>query len=232
MMTHDHNAPRLYVESNFHTGAHILPQADAVHYLCHVLRKNVGDVVRIFNGRDGEARARIETITKKSMTLYCESLLRPQPGAPPLRALAFAPLKGPRLDILIEKAVELGVSDFYPLITRFTQHHKLNEPRIARHIIEAAEQSERMTIPVFHPLRSLEDFLKNPPASIFAALERGDFPRLKPQQAPWCFLIGPEGGFSDDEKNRIQATTQPVNLGETILRAETAAIAGLSILNS
>lgn len=234
MNDHDyHTAPRLYVECDLQKGTQFSLQDDHAHYLRHVMRQTLNAPVRLFNGRVGEWAARISKLDKKMVEVEVLDQLRPHPLTHPVYALGFAPLKGPRLDILIEKAVELGVSHLYPVMTAFTQNRHMNAARINRQIIEAAEQCERLTLPTLHEPRSLKDFIETAPQPIYAALERAAHPHIKSLSAQeWSFLVGPEGGFSQEEKEFLMGheKIQALSLGENILRAETAALAGLSFL--
>lgn len=226
--------PRLYLNARLCAGAQVPVSAEQSHYLKTVLRKGEGAKVRVFNGMDGEWLARIERVSKKSCTLIAGECLRAQPENVPLRALYFAPIKKQRLDFLVEKAVELGVSDFYPVLTNRTENRKLNMERMRAHVIEAAEQCERMDVPALHDMAKLPVVLaQKQVVPLVVALEREesalplsgiDF------SVGAAFLIGPEGGFDDDEARLVRnsADVRCVALGPRILRAETAALACLS----
>jgi len=161
--------------------------------------------------------------------------MRIQPHKPKMKALVFAPLKKNRMDFLIEKATELGITDFYPVLTQNTETRKINEDRVHAQITEAAEQCERLTIPNFHPLQPLGDLLSDWPAvmPLYACLERIREPCLAITEKTegLVFLIGPEGGFTIEETEMIMdcSFTQPVSLGANILRAETAALVCLAM---
>jgi 16S rRNA (uracil1498-N3)-methyltransferase len=201
------------------------------HYLKNVMRRNAGDFIRIFDGQNGEYLARIETLTKKSCEVLPLENLKPQPAQAHRTHLIFAPLVKNRMDILIEKTVELGVTDLHPVLTNRTEHRKINEDRLLSQIIEASEQSERLDIPALHPLISMETLLgqwKDKP-QIQWGCERDALER-KPlgynNENHQAFLIGPVGGFDEDEitlLGRHPAIT-PISLGSAILRAETASI--------
>lgn len=225
--------PRLYLNLKLQEGAQIPLSVEHVHYLKNVLRKAAGDYVRVFNGVDGEYLARIEDFSKKDGVAVAGKCLRGQPQTGRSFTLYFAPIKKQRLDILIEKAVELGVSGLCPVLTSRTENRHLNMEKLRVQIIEAAEQCERMDVPVLREMVKLPVVLKEKrSAPLYAAIERTD---AKPLAAcdmsdGAAFLIGPEGGFDADEVQLIQNTAQvqAINLGDTILRAETAAIACLS----
>ncbi|CAO5676232.1 MAG: Ribosomal RNA small subunit methyltransferase E [Holosporales bacterium] len=197
------------------------------HYCAHVLRLNVDDKICLFNAIQGEYEAVIQTIHKKGI-IVDDGVLIKAPQRLKKCALAFSPIKQDRLNFMIEKATELGVSDFYPILCDYTQVHKINADRLLKIAIEAAEQSERMDIPTIHACMKLRDFVQysqNAQLTFAAALERTDY-ALTSQQIDGI-IIGPEGGFSAIEKNLLAAQCVPLSLGETILRAETAAIVGI-----
>lgn len=198
-----------------------------------MLRRQPGDVLRIFNGQDGEWLGEITDLGKKGGAFILTERIKDQPKAGPRRHLIFAPIKKQRLDILIEKAVELGVTDLHPALTNRTESRKINENRIHAQTIEAAEQCERLDVPVLHtmePLMKKVTLWQGPP--IFAALERTDAPALAAidMSSDAAFLIGPEGGFDESEIGFLtaQESVRPVTLGRNILRAETAALACLA----
>lgn len=210
---------------------------DKAHYLKNVLRKSSGNSVKIFNGKDGEWLAEIHEFTKKSCILKVKHCLKKQPTTPILR-LIFAPLKQVRLNFLIEKSVELGVTELIPILTEHTHVREFNLGRAKNIAIEAAEQSERLSIPIIHPLTPLGTFLSQWPIEkdIYMSDERLCSPSLITQIMTKSFsepslLIGPEGGFSSLEFDMFSKYKfiHSVNLGPTILRAETAAIAGLAV---
>ncbi len=204
------------------------------HYLKTVLRRSEGSDIRVFNGRDGEFKATIDSLGKQSVRITPQTLIRLQPEASAQIHLFFCPIKKSRMDILIEKTTELGVTDFHPVLSDRTEMRKLNETRLKSQIIEAAEQCERMTLPVLHGLAPLTKTLQDTrrPAPLLWCRERGNAAPIKdyPKPASWAFLIGPEGGFTDDEIRRLENTENvcAVSLGGSILRSETAAIAAVS----
>lgn len=223
------NLSRLYTLSDLARGADIALPADQVHYLRNVLRKNPGDSIRLFNGRDGEWRADITGLGKKSGAARTAQQLKPQPPARQKIHLLFAPIKKNRLDILVEKAVELGATDLHPAITNRTEIRSLNENRLRAQIVEAAEQCERMDVPVLHACIPLKQKIQGWDASqtIYWCRERFNAPHISGIPAgPAAFLTGPEGGFDDSEIVFLQnfAFLQPVSLGTAVYRAETAAL--------
>lgn len=225
--------PRLYVDRDLQPGQTLtFPEAQA-HYLRNVLRKEQGEGLRLFNGRDGEYKAVLDSVDKKSVTARCETLIRPQQDAIFSIHLLFAPIKKARLDFLIEKAVELGATHLHPVITQNTEVRALNEDRLRLQIMEAAEQCERMDMPMLSHVQKLEDlpqFWSGEP--ILACIERYEAPPLKAETGH-AVLIGPEGGFTENETGFLNSLDfiRPVSLGPRILRSETAVCAALSLIS-
>ena len=226
--------PRLYVDQPLaQDQALALPDSQA-HYLGTVLRRTAGDRVRLFNGRDGEFLAVLEMPSRKNIVAKPVQLLKPQPTAKTQTHLLFAPLKKDALDFLIEKAVELGATHLHPVLTQNTEVRRLNEERVRQQIIESAEQTERMDIPQLAAPTELITLLEswNTEIKIHAGVERDksidSLPHKYSDNA--AFLIGPEGGFTAQEKSALASRdfVVPVTLGDTILRAETAALFCLS----
>ncbi|MBI4031743.1 MAG: 16S rRNA (uracil(1498)-N(3))-methyltransferase [Proteobacteria bacterium] len=219
--------PRLYVDSDLNAGAEITMAGDQAHYLRNVLRLRTGDGARLFNGRDGEWRGTVVAEDKKRISMRIETRLREQPSSPPETHLYFAPIKKARMDWLIEKAVELGATHLHPVLTQNTEVRGLNEDRIRAQIVEAAEQCERMDVPVLFSLKPMFSCLPGMP--LLACLERAGGARLKesvPTAGPVAFLVGPEGGFTAEEKEKLQSSPHvtAISLGDRILRSETAAV--------
>jgi len=226
--------PRLYIDQPFQAGALISLDKQQSHYLLSVLRMKGGDNLRVFNGRDGEFLSSLRPESKKKADLFLKKCLKDQPADPPARALYFAPIKKQRMDFLIEKAVELGVSDLHPILTMHTEVRRINEERLRAQIIEAAEQCERMSLPRLHPLEDMMSALQKRGADepLFWACERSDSPILGDiYKGKGGFLIGPEGGFAAEEISALEVMQgiSAVSLGERILRAETAALYCLAI---
>jgi 16S rRNA (uracil1498-N3)-methyltransferase len=226
---------RLYVAAPLVAGTTIAASASQAHYLGTVMRRGPGDAVRLFNGRDGEFGARIETIRRDRAPLRVERQLRPQAPEPDLW-LVFALLKRDATDLVVQKATELGVAALRPVVTERSNTHRVNTARLAAIAIEAAEQSERLTVPDLHEPRPLDDLLAHwPPARrLYVAAERTNAPRITPSHDPAALLVGPEGGFAPAELDAMQAHpfVTAVSLGPRILRAETACIAGLALLQA
>jgi 16S rRNA (uracil1498-N3)-methyltransferase len=231
----DTTAPRLFVTDTLAEGTQIPGTPSHAHYLGTVMRQEHGAPIRLFNGRDGEFSATIATLRREKLTLTVGPQTRPQTPEPDIWLL-FSPLKRDATDLTVQKATELGVSTLLPVFCGRTNTARINEERLATIATEAAEQSERLTIPTLHPPRRLMDVLGswNPNRTLAAALERA--PGLPPCGASpaGALLVGPEGGFTPGELDVLRSTTfiQPVSLGPRILRAETAALAGLALLLS
>lgn len=225
--------PRLYTDSDLIAGVDIVLSTEQSHYIAHVLRTREGHKVRLFNGRDGEWVATVAHIAKKSMTLRIDTHIKPQPATAAAMHLAFAPFKKNRMEWMIEKAVELGASDFHPVLTQNTDIRAMNEDRIREQIIEAAEQCERLDIPRLHPVQKMDSFLSGWPKDIplFACIERMEGPRAPIPAGKAAVIIGPEGGFTAGEKDTLAARAVPVSLGNNVLRCETAAIKALILLS-
>ena len=237
---------RLYLDTSdsLKPAAHIALEAEQTRYLINVMRQKAGDEVLIFNGRDGEWRARIGDVGKKSLNLAMLEQTRPQPEAiGPVLLIAL--IKRNRLETIIEKATELGVASIQPVITRRTIADHTNISRLQIIAQEAAEQTERLDVPEVREPIKLEAWLKGQGGQwlIFAdemtahdeetGAVRPMLAALKnlPEGASTAILIGPEGGFDPAERDTLQAATQTlrVNLGPRILRADTAAIAALTL---
>jgi 16S rRNA (uracil1498-N3)-methyltransferase len=241
--------PRLHVAPDLREGEDIPVDTDQAHYLTRVLRLGVGDPVRVFNGRDGEFEARVSALTKSTARLALGAQLRAQAITPDLWLL-FAPLKKARTDFVVEKAVELGASQIWPVITERTDADTVRTDRLSRIAIEAAEQTERLDIPPVRDAVKISALLSGWDARrvLIFADEAGD-DGAKPWggqagragpivevlktaiDTPAAILVGPEGGFSPAERKRLRELpfVRPVGLGPRILRAETAAVAALAV---
>jgi 16S rRNA (uracil1498-N3)-methyltransferase len=223
-----HSLPRLFVGQDLVEGARVIVEGT---YLGAVLRLGPGDKIKLFDNRTGEWLAEIVEAGKKRTALVVLERLREREGVPDLWLL-FAPVKRGRIDWLVEKATELGVARLLPVVTRRTVVERLNLERLRAHAIEAAEQCERTALPDLDEPMKLEALLKAWPAerALYFADERGGG-RFEPRPGPAAILIGPEGGFTDDERALVHALPQarPVSLGPRILRADTAALAALAL---
>lgn len=235
-----HSQIRLYIDSPLHEGAEIALTRDHSHYLGTVMRKQAGTQLAVFNGRDGCYLAEIIEISRKSGSLRCLSLQEAQWYGPDLWLL-FAPVKKARLDFMAQKATELGASVIWPVRTDFCQVKAIKDERLEANAIEAAEQTERLDIPEIKPFSTLDELLAKWPddrALIFcderlSGDHNHDASRILRQitQTKAAVLIGPEGGFSMAEKEKIDAleASYGVSLGPRILRADTAALSALSL---
>lgn len=241
MARYDFKAQRLFVDGELGPGSGVEATAAQANYLKNVLRLGVGDPVLLFNGRDGEWRSEIATIAKRSLTLKTIERTREQEGGPDLVYL-FAPLKRARLDYMVEKATEMGVSILQPVITRHTQAERVNTERMRAHAIEAAEQCGVLRLPEVREPVKLETMLRawdRRRRLIFAdeSARRQDplaVLRSLPPGGPIALLVGPEGGFDEAERANLNSLpfVTAISLGPRILRADTAAVAALALLNA
>jgi 16S rRNA (uracil1498-N3)-methyltransferase len=236
-----HPSIRLFVTAPLHANA-IIPASEAqAHYLANVMRRSMGDEAKLFNGKDGEWLARITAISRKTVAFQAHTLTRPQTPDPDCW-LCFALLKRQKTDLVVEKATELGASLIQPIITERTQADHVNLLRLRAIAIEAAEQCERLIVPEIRSPLTLAKFLAAWPSErqLYIADERRTAKVARPPadaQQPIALMTGPEGGFTDRELEGIGShplvtRMSRVSLGSRILRAETAAIAGLALLLS
>jgi 16S rRNA (uracil1498-N3)-methyltransferase len=231
---------RLYVETRLEPGAvHICDSAQA-NYLINVLRLSAGDEILVFDGRNGEWLAAIAEMGRGRCTLAVGTPTRQQVEGPDIHYL-FAPLKRARLDYMVQKAVELGVARLVPVKTRRTQVARLNQNRMRANVIEAAEQCGVLRLPEIDDLRDLSALLADwrPERRLIYCDEQmgaGD-----PMQAlgaidagPLALLVGPEGGFDDQEREALRAKpfVTAISLGPRVMRADTAGVAALALINA
>jgi len=227
---------RLCVSEDLGAGQTVPLSRDHAHYLFSVMRLTAGDSIFVFNGRDGEWRAEVTEAGKKTGALLLREQTAPQ-HMPSDLWLLFAPIKKARTDFIVEKATEMGVAKILPISTEFTNSDRINRDRLQAHAVEAAEQCGGTFVPEVGELSRLDRIISDWPkdrrlmfcdealvgarASLMAA-----GPATK-----WAIVIGPEGGFSDAERTRLQALdyVTPVSLGPRILRADTAAVAALTL---
>ena len=246
MARYDFRTPRLYLDQLLAAGASIALDAAQANYLGNVLRMKTGDSVLVFNGRDGEWRGTLTGAGKRRLTLTVADRTRVQTGALDLHYL-FAPLKHARLDYMAQKAVEMGASRLQPVITRHAQVARVNLERLRANAIEAAEQCGILTLPDIGAPLTFERMLaerdpsrllvfcdedaevKDPIAALAAARDDG---RAEPR--PLAVLVGPEGGFAEEERAALLALPNAVRLalGPRILRADTAAVAALALVGA
>ncbi len=225
------SAPRLFVERDLGANATIAVDGNAAHYLIAVMRVKDGDIVLLFNGRDGEWAASARDIRKRDLVLACGQQTRPLEEAPDFW-LCAAPIKKGRIDLVAEKACELGVARLQPVMTARAVVDRLNLDRLRAHMVEAAEQCGRTAVPDLAETVKLAALLKDWPNDrhLFFADEAGGIAMHEAfanAPGPAALLVGPEGGFTDEERAAIRACPLAVaiSLGPRILRAETAAIA-------
>ncbi|MES2435592.1 MAG: 16S rRNA (uracil(1498)-N(3))-methyltransferase [Pseudomonadota bacterium] len=226
---------RLYVDQPLAMGQAVAVNADQAHYLFNVMRLARGAAVALFNGRDGEWRAEIAEAGKRGGILICTDQTAPL-RLPPDLWLAFAPIKKARTDFIVEKATELGAARIIPVQTRHTNAERIRQDRLQAHALEAAEQCGATSVPEVSDLTSLDKFVTTlPPDRKLLWCDEamvGQAPALSGTRGEkWAILIGPEGGFSADEQQRLRALPQiqPTALGPRILRADTAAVAALTL---
>ncbi|MBT0958009.1 16S rRNA (uracil(1498)-N(3))-methyltransferase [Alphaproteobacteria bacterium KMM 3653] len=229
---------RLFVEADLAPGQAVVLSRDQAHYLFGVMRLGLGARIGLFNGRDGEFPGRVVEAGKRGGVLECEAQLRPLQMPPDLWVL-FAPIKKARTDFIVEKATEMGVARIIPVQTDFTNSERIRQDRLQAHAVEAAEQCGGTFVPEVTPLAKLPRLLDDWPegrklmfcdealsgeasAAPLAGLERG---------APWAIVVGPEGGFSQAERDRLRALpfAHAVPLGPRILRADTAVVAAMTV---
>lgn len=229
------STPRLFVESPLADGIELSISGSQAHYLLSVMRMKIGSPIKLFDSISGEWLAEVAIIGKRDLILRVTGQLRAREAVPDIWLLA-APIKKARIDLVAEKACELGVARYQPVITRRTVIERLNMDRLRSHMVEAAEQCGRTVLPDMAEPIKLAALLRAWPTDriLYFADESGGEPfanAAAARQGPAAILIGPEGGFDDEERTAIRAHPQsvPISLGPRILRAETAAIAALSI---
>ncbi len=236
----DFSSPRLHIPDDLRAGAEISLSHDAANYLRNVLRLELGAKVLVFNGRDGEWLSQLAVKSRKEMRLEILSQTRPQTEAGDLH-YAFAPIKHTRLDFMIQKAVEMGVARLTPVITRHTQVSRVNVERMRANVIEAAQQCGVLSLPEVDEPETFTRWLAAVPAARVIVFcdedaESGDplETMVRAPAGPLTLIIGPEGGFDGEERSALLARGPVARLwlGPRILRADTAAIAALAILQA
>jgi 16S rRNA (uracil1498-N3)-methyltransferase len=238
----DFRAPRLFVDAALREGERIVLERNQANYLGNVLRLSAGETILVFNGRDGEWQAAIEG-RKRPDGLSIVAQTRQQDRLPDI-AYVFAPLKHARLDYMVQKAVEMGAAKLQPVLTRHTQVSRVNSERMRANVIEAAEQCGILSLAEVAEPVALDRFLDKRKTSrllVFCdeaadignpieALQRG----LTPAADRIDVLIGPEGGFAEEERALLlrQPKTLRLSLGPRILRADTAGVAALALVQA
>ncbi len=224
---------RLYVEHPLGEGQSVPLSRDQANYLFAVMRLPVGTVLSLINGHDGEWDAEVIEGNKRGGILLCQTQTKPL-LLPPDLWLVFAPIKKARTDFIVEKAVEMGARRILPVQTAFT-NEKTKPEKLQAHAIEAAEQSGGTFVPEVTDLHKLDALLADWPADrrlMFCdEAQAGASVTLPTDAGPWAILIGPEGGFSAAERDTLRALpfAHPISLGPRILRADTAAVAALTM---
>lgn len=241
MALYDSSSPRLFIPQDFHINTEFELKLDHHHYIANVLRLKKDDYVRIFNGYDGEWLSQIHNQTKKKTSLIPIKKIREQ-TQPTQICYIFAPIKHTRQDYMIQKATEMGVSHLIPVLTQHSQTKRINYERLHANCIEAAEQCGVLNIPTFQEIKPLTEVISNLDKKhilIFCdenAESRNPLATLSniPRNHPVAVLIGPEGGFTADERLFLhkRSNTCTLSLGPRILRADTAAIAALSLVQA
>lgn len=225
---------RLYVDQPLAQGQAVALSQDQAHYLTGVMRLEAGAPLLLFNGKDGEWRATLAQAGKRNAIAVCDVQTRPL-QLPPDLWLLFAPIKKARTDFIVEKAVELGAARILPVQTRHTNSERIRQDRLQAHATEAAEQCGATWVPEVTDLQHLDRLLAKWPDDrrLYWCDETalGQPATLAPTPGPAAILIGPEGGFSVDEAARLRARSNvtPLSLGPRILRADTAAVAALTL---
>jgi len=228
---------RIFLNKNLNEQSEIILSKDQSHYLLSVMRLKVGQKVLFFNGNDGEFDGIINSIEKKKTTIKILSKEREEKDKQKV-VLAFCPPKGNKLDFLIQKSTEIGVKEFIPVISDHTINRKINIDRLNKIIIESAEQSNQIQLPNLQNPLSFDSFVNNFSKStiLFAdinSLNSSLDEIIEKKQSNYILFIGPEGDFSSKEREVIlqNKNFKSFSLGSTILRSETAAIAGLVLVN-
>lgn len=240
MSRYDFSAPRLYLDADLGSDARVTCNPTQSNYLRNVLRLRTGDHILVFNGRDGEWRAEVDTSSKRDTALLVTRQTRSQEGGPDIDYL-FAPLKRARLDYMVEKATEMGVASLRPIITRRTAVERVNFERMRANVVEAAEQCGILRLPEVRPPETLERLLAQwDPARCLvfcdedAQVSDPVAALVRLRSRPLALLVGPEGGFDATERALLASQTFAtcISLGPRILRADTAAVAALALVNA
>jgi 16S rRNA (uracil1498-N3)-methyltransferase len=226
---------RLFVDHPLAEAQSVPLTREHAHYLFAVMRQSVGDHVALFDGKNGEWLACIEAAGKRHGIVQCLHMAKPQQDPPDLW-LMFAPIKKARTDFIVEKATELGATRILPVQTDFTNSERIRRDRLQDHAIEAAEQCGGTFVPEVTDMNRLEKLLAEWPEDRFLLFcDEGKVgERVQIENLPkgkWAILLGPEGGFSEKERKNIQAMQNSfsISLGPRILRADTAAVAALTL---
>ena len=225
---------RIYIKKQISSNLLIYIKDKQHHFLKNVMRVKINDCVRIFDGRTGEWDSKVLSINRDSIVLSVVKKIKDFPDKSSDIWLIFSPIKLQRINIVIQKATELGVTRFIPILTERTIVRRINQKRISKIIIEASEQSNRLKIPKLEEIVKLDNFLKSNQKIniIFGDLNTNNSSlNIIKNTEPLCVLIGPEGDFTEKEKEKILELKNliPLKINENILRSETAAISMISI---
>jgi len=241
MPRYDFRTPRIYLDAPLAEAREVSLSREQANYLLNVLRLRRGDAVLLFNGRDGEWQAELTGAGKRALSAVPMKRVRPQPPPPDLHFL-FAPLKHARLDYLVQKAVEMGVSRLQPVMTRHTQVSRVNLERMRANVIEAAQQCGILTPPEVADPLALRELIGEEDAGRLVVFCDEDAEIKDPVAAlvsargtlPLSVLIGPEGGFAEEERAALLKLPNVVRiaLGPRILRADTAGVAALALVQA
>jgi len=240
MAIHDFRSQRLFIDARLQEGKPIAASREQANYLLNVLRLGSETDIMLFNGKDGEWRSTLEITGRKKCNLIPVAQTRTQPQ-PSGFTYCFAPLKQARLDYMIQKAVEMGAGVLQPVITQYTQVRSVNEKRVWANMIEAAEQCGILAIPEVRPPIKIKELAQNLATDCqliicdeeqHQANDLAELQALFPEKL--ALLIGPEGGFSDDDRSFVAecGKVTRLGLGPRILRADTAAVAAMAIIQS
>jgi 16S rRNA (uracil1498-N3)-methyltransferase len=232
---------RLFVTSDLGQDLGVVLDKSQSHYIATVMRRAAGEKIALFNGRDGEWLGVLQEVHKNHCLVHVTEQLRAQEEEPDIHLL-FAPVKKIQTNLIVQKATELGVAEIQPVLTRRTNSERLKKDKLELQALEAAEQCERLNLPIIHDSRKLDVALNSlaPDRMLIFCDERRSgnmaldvLPQIK-ENRKWAMVTGPEGGFTEEEGEFISAreNTVSISLGPRILRAETAVIAGLALLQA
>jgi len=240
-MAQKQHSVRIYIDADLSMDNGVVLDKAQAHYVGTVMRRKIDDEIVMFNGRDGEWLGKVQEVRKNHALVSLVECLREQTNEPDIH-LAFSPVKKIQNALIIQKATELGVSELVPVQTLRTNSDRPREDKMLMQAIEAAEQSERLTVPIVQPPQKLEKYLARmePDRALIFCHERHDTQdpiavlSALPDTTKYTVLVGPEGGFSDAERKMIMScdNSHTLGLGSRILRAETAVVSALSLLQA
>ena len=240
MPIRDFASTRVFLRTPLSEGMRVDLDRGQANYLVNVLRLGDGDTVLVFNGTDGEWRCRLASVGRKHWVLEIDTRTRPQPPMPDLHYL-FAPLQQTRHDYMVQKAVEMGAGRLRPVLTRHGQLTRLNRDRVEANAIEAAEQCGILRVPTIMEPETLTKLLGTWDEKRLLIFADESAPHASPLESlktcrpgPLAVLVGPEGGFERDERAALleKPFVHPISLGPRLMRADTAAVAALALVNA